>query len=484
MLVATGGGDLTVGSDASLARHVDRYHVPMSRTRRCRWPRLAVRVAVVVASGLIGHSAGAWSNHALGTWPALSAMPELKAIAPVKVERLETFLVAEAAAIGELLRAEEQWARQNVPSYPPRPEALAFRSDRASPDELVRRFVAAVRINPQSRLALFVQLPPGQGASGRTTLRESDVTLLKSTESTKFNTFVAVSEGDLVPAIDVVATATDEPDYGLDIGLWEDNDTAHGKAYGFGRQPFGNPKVEFGSQAPLHIGFFHEPPIAYAAAPFLRRTLPEYRIHLWASLASHALRTGHPYWGWRFAGWALHYVQDLTQPYHARVLPGIGVASMLWINTIDLVGIHRPKIDAIGRVTNRHLALENYQLRWLRDAYLRNDREDAALKALGDTSRDARTSYASDVPRRLIARQASDAADAIDAALVARLPAKYTSDPEYVFGVTETGLDLYGEVAKSGPAARQAMAEAVAPLLANFGTYSRAFVRALLAGAR
>jgi hypothetical protein len=166
----------------------------------------------------------------------------------VKVERLETFLVAEAAAIGELLRAEEQWARQNVPSYPPRPEALAFRSDRASPDELVRRFVAAVRINPQSRLALFVQLPPGQGASGRTTLRESDVTLLKSTESTKFNTFVAVSEGDLVPAIDVVATATDEPDYGLDIGLWEDNDTAHGKAYGFGRQPFGNPKVEFGSQ--------------------------------------------------------------------------------------------------------------------------------------------------------------------------------------------------------------------------------------------
>ena len=290
-LVATGGGDLTVGRGASLARHVDRYHASMRRLHRYRW--LSARIALVASFALFGHPAGAWSNHALGTWPALAAMPELQAVAPVKVERLETFLAAEASALGELLRSEEQWARQNVPSYPPRPEALAFRAEGASPDELVRRFVAAVRIHPQSRLALFVQLPPGQGASGRATLRESDVTLLKSTESTKFNTFVALREGDLVPVIDVLATATDEPDYGLDIGLWEDNDTAHGKVYGFGRQPFGNPKIEFGSQAPLHIGFFHESAIAYAAAPFLRRTLPEYRIHLWGSLASHALRTGH-----------------------------------------------------------------------------------------------------------------------------------------------------------------------------------------------
>jgi len=439
---------------------------------------------MVVSVALVGHPAGAWSNHALGTWPALAAMPELRAVAPVKVERLETFLAAEASAVAELLRAEEQWARQNVPSYPPRPESLAFGAERAPPDDLLKRFVAAVRIHPQSRLALFVQLPPGQGAAGRATLRESDVTLLKSTESTKFNTFVAVREGDLVPVVDVIATATDEPDYGLDIGLWEDNGTAHGRVYGFGKQPFGNPRIEFGSQAPLHIGFFHESAIAYAAAPFLRRTLPEYRIHLWGSLAALALRTGHPYWGWRFAGWAMHYLQDLTQPYHARVLPGVGLAAMLWINTIDLAGIHRPKADAIALVTNRHLALENYQLRWLRDAYLRNDPHDAALEALGDSSRDARMTYASDAPRRLVARAASDAADATDAALVAYLAVKYTSDPDYVFGVTETGLDLYGEVAKSGPAARQSMADAVAPLLASFGANSRAYVRAILAGAR
>ncbi len=457
---------------------------PMRRTRGSRWRSLATRIVIALVSGVLSHAAGAWSNHALGTWPALAAMPELRDIAPVKVERLESFLGAESTGIRELLRAEEQWARQNVPSYPPLPDALAFRADAAAADELRRRFVAAVRINPDSRLALFIQLPPGQEAKGRATLRESDVTVLKRTESTKFNTFVAVKEQDPVPVVDVIATASDEPDYGLDIGLWDDNGTAYGKVYGFGKQPFGNPKIEFGSQAPMHIGFFHESPIAYKAAPFLQRTFPEYRIHLWASLAAYALRTGHPYWGWRFAGWALHYVQDLTQPYHARVLPGVGLASMLWVNTLDIVGIHEPKTHAINLVTNRHLALENYQLRWLRDAHLRHDADDPALRALADTSRDARTTWRADLPRRVITQQASDLADALDATLAARLPAKYTSDPDYVFGQTEAGLDLYGEVCRSAPAARQAMAEAIAPLLGNFGAYSRAFVRSLLAGAR
>ena len=143
---------------------------------------------------------------------------------------------------------------------------------------------------------------------------------------------------------------------------------------------------------------------------------------------------------------------------------------MLWINTLDIVGIHDPKTHAINLVTNRHLALENYQLRWLRDAYLRHDANDAALRALADTSRDARTTWQSDLPRRVITQQASDLADGLDAVLAARLPAKYTSDPDYVFGQTEAGLDLYGEVARSDPASRQAMAETIVPLL---GTSAR-----------
>ena len=104
------------------------------------------------------------------------------------------------------------------------------------------------------------------------------------------------------------------------------------------------------------------------AAPFVAGAYPLLRVHQFSGLAELAFRTGHPYWGWRFAGWALHYVQDLTQPYHARVLPGVGVTRMLWVNAIDMIGIHGPKNDAVTLVSNRHTAIENYQYGVMRRA--------------------------------------------------------------------------------------------------------------------
>ena len=270
--------------------------------------------------------------------------------------------------------------------------------------------------------------------------------------------------------------------YGMDIGLWEDNGTEYGKVYGFGKQPFGNPALEFASQAPFHMGFFHEASIVYKAAGFLRRTYPEYRIHLWQSLARYALRTGHDYWGWRFAGWALHYVEDLTQPYHATVLPGVSVYRLLWINTLDLLGMHRPKKDAITLVSNRHLALENYQYRRVRSAFSRHDADDVLMRALADLSTDAgRSAYADDSPRAMISAQSHALAASTEAVLEKSLPRKYVSDPAYVLGETESGLDLYALLAGAQPSARDAMTGMVAGLLRNFGVYTRAFVRSLLA---
>lgn len=444
--------------------------------------RRAVALAALLSSA---GSASGWSNHALGTWLALAVLPEVAQATPVEVERLETFLELEAAALEKLLKREEEWARRNVTAYPPLPDALAFRPEGAAPAELRRRFVAALRINPESRLSLFMQLPPGQAAGGKSTLAESEVTVLKRSETSKSNTFTLLREGDLVPVIDVLATASDEPDYGLDLRLWTDSGTRFGQVYGFGKQPFGlNPAVEYASQGPLHVGFFHESEIIYKAAPFLQRTYAEYRIHLWQALAAHALRTGHPYWGWRFAGWTLHYVQDLTQPYHARVLPGVGVAAMLWINTLDIVGLHGAKERAVTFVTNRHLAIENYELHRIRDAWLRKDFDDPPLRALRDTSHDAANRYTDASPRQVITMQSYALSDALDATLVASLPSKYTSDPAYVFGETETGVDLHAVISKSGAAAREAMTKTLAQLLFNFGTHTRAFVRALVAPSR
>jgi hypothetical protein len=47
-----------------------------------------------------------------------------------------------------------------------------------------------------------------------------------------------------------------------------------------------------------------------------------YRAALYAKLSEGAFDTGHPYWGYRFLAWAIHYTQDVTQPWHTIFLPG------------------------------------------------------------------------------------------------------------------------------------------------------------------
>jgi hypothetical protein len=443
--------------------------------------RRLVRIILAAALACAAGPAAAWSNHTLGAWPALAAMPEIGNAPAIRVESLDSFLAAEARGLEPLLQREEAWARAHVPLYPPRPDALAFRTG-GTPAELRQRFVAALRINPWMKLDLFIQARPGESVAGKATLPWTEVTTLRRANTAQQSVFLQLRQGESVAVLDVVASATDEPDYGMDIGLWDDNGTAYGKVYGFGKQPFGNPALEFASQAPFHMGFFHEAPIVYKAAGFLRRTYPEYRIHLYQSLAAYALQSGHPYWGWRFAGWALHYIEDLTQPYHSTVLPGVGVPRMLWINTVDLLGWHKPKSQAITLVSNRHLALENYQYRRMRNADLRHDTGDALIRALEDTSTDAaRAAFGDDTARTVISSESNALAGATDAVLERNLPPKYVSDPEYVLGETEPDLDLYAVVNQSPPVAREAMTVMVAGLLRNFGAYSRAFVRSLLA---
>ena len=159
---------------------------------RARAWRLAARIAVLTSASLVASPAHSWSNHALCTWPALSVLPELTGRPPVKIESLSTFLAADPAGLADVLRKEEAWARAHVPVYPPRPELLAFGPQAAPAAQLVARFLAAVRVDPSARLALYLQLPPGQSPGHRQTLAESDVTVMKTDEAAKLNTFVAL----------------------------------------------------------------------------------------------------------------------------------------------------------------------------------------------------------------------------------------------------------------------------------------------------
>lgn len=421
----------------------------------------------------------AWSNHALGTWQALDTMLGGAQARQVQVESLEAFLLAQGTRLEAVLQQEEKWAQMQVEQYPPRPAALAYVAS-ADAAQSRRRFLAVLRINPQAKLPLYLQLRPAADPAGKALLPWQAVTNLQHSVPVMHARFLRLQQGDHVAALDVLASASDEPDYGLDLGLWSNNPGGQSLAYGFGAQPFGNPTLEYSSQAPFHMGFYHESAIIYRAAHFLRRTYPEYRIHLYQTLASHAFATGHTYWGWRFAGWALHYVQDLTQPYHAKVLPGVSVPRMLWINLLDLMGAHAGKRALITLVSNRHSALENYQYHQMRTAYLNGDSQDVLLRTTREPP--AGTSAVRYTPvsvRASISKQAHAIADSTDAALERLLPAKTISDSEYLFGESEPDINLFALLAKTSPEKQARMSQLVAGLMRNFGVHTRAFILAL-----
>lgn len=426
--------------------------------------------------------AQAWSGHTLCTEQALSMLPEVRA-AQVRAESLARFVSAEAPRLEPLLAAHETWARTNLPDYPPRPDSLAFKAEPGA-DVLpaVPRFLQALRLNGESRLKLFLQLRPGQVRDGQPRMPWVDITALRSGSAARENTYVLLAEDETVAALDVIATASNEPDYGLDIGLFADNGTAQGQRYGYGRQPFGSPNVDYSSQAPFHMGFFHESGIVNAAAAFLKRTHPEARVALFSALSRHAFATGHDYWGWRFAGWALHYVQDLTQPYHARVLPGLSTARMLWINTLDMIGLHGAKNDAINLVTNRHIVLENYQSRRLTGALERRELADPLLAALRDTARDTEHHvFGPSSLRQVVSAESAATADALDAQIARSFPARYVADPAQPLGNDADQLN-FAQIAQAAPAAeRAALEQQLATLLARYGRHSRALLRTLLA---
>ena len=266
--------------------------------------------------------AGAWGNHTLVTYRAFDTMPEVAQAPPVTVEPLDVFLKAQEPAIAQLLMRQEQWARANMPQYAPRPAAQDFQPDPNRTDAQRRlAFLTALRVSPLSKFALYLQPDPRETADPARMLAHDAVSFLPE-QPNDSRRFYRLAAQDQVAPLAVLASASDEPDYGLDINLWQDSPTDWGKAYGFGPLPFGNPALDYATQAPFHMGFYHQDWLIYKAAPFIQRTYPLMRIEQYASLAALAFRTGHGYWGWRFAGLALHYIQDLTQPYHSDLAPG------------------------------------------------------------------------------------------------------------------------------------------------------------------
>jgi hypothetical protein len=420
----------------------------------------------------------AWSEHPLIVYPVLKSIPRVVNAQPVEVKTLMQFLIEEEKGIAALLSKQEEWSRANLKSYAPRPDGLAFIAT-GNPDDIVLRFLTALRVNPNIKLALYHHLPPGLENPGRDTIDFRLLTTLDSSKEMEAATYLLLHQGDLIEPIFVLASANNEPDYGFDLGLFQDNNTAWGQKYGFGEQTFGNPNLAYSSQAPFHMGFYHESWIVFAAASFLKRTFVEYRINLYQTLAEYAFSVGQDYWGYRFMGWAMHYIGDLSMPYHSSVLPGVSTIRMLWINLKAMLGWPKSRDNAVQLVSNQHTVFEQFQWMVLKQAFVTGDTQHPFLKALSTPTKHA--DFNSDFPRKVIARESYRKGRATARALKRNLPKKLVNDPSFeVSGSVELDNLLDVMLAHKGQESIDKMTDVVAERFSAYSMHMRSFVDFML----
>jgi hypothetical protein len=235
--------------------------------------------------------------------------------------------------------------------------------------ETVDDLVLALRINPKTTFSYVRALRPDEVAANT----DHD----PSRKGPPASSYIGTGNMELITVREVFATFSDEPDWGMDQGLFPIKD------YRYGAAPFG-PETGPSSQAPFHMKFLHENVVLLRIWPWLKGSLMEPRIRLFLQLAKLALDKGVDYWGWRFAAWAAHYLQDLTQPYHARALP-----FSLW-RTVRLF-LASPYLDLERRknyLANRHMLFEAGVHFVLNDA-VKNGSAERLLKALAGSGESA-----------------------------------------------------------------------------------------------
>ena len=420
----------------------------------------------------------AWSEHPLLVRPALKNHPVWQKADSVQAKSLKNFLIENEKELERFLAEQEAWSVANLPDFVPCPAELAFKAT-GNPDDILLRFYSAIRINPHVKIPLYLHLLPNDSTGGRAPADPREICTLDDITFMLQTTYTRVEEGELLAPFEVLATANDEPDYGFDLGLFTDNGTDYGSKYNFGSQPFGNPKLEYGSQAPFHMGFYHEAKILYKFGPFLKQTYLNYRLFLYKSLSEFAFRQQQPYWGWRFMGWGMHYMGDVSMPYHMRPLPGVSTARMMWTNLKAMIGFPKAKDDAVQLVSNRHTAFEEFQLQVLKKAHQENNFSHPFLQALADPL--PVVPFSHDFFLNVATKESAASGKAIDKILGKEIPSLLVSDPTVETNdLPETDRIVAYMTETNGPESVEKVTEAIAGRMRHFSMHIRSYLESVL----
>lgn len=392
----------------------------------------------------------AWENHAqmtalvLADWAKQDAHAAQYLQEPIKAESLASFLQATQGSLPEKLRDIEQWLVKHEPGYRRLPVALIYDPEQAAcHGNLETCFKKAIRVNLDVATPCVVY--------------------------NQQDTLAIVAEGSQVMRADVIAAATLQPDLGLDLFLYEDSPSDFGKLYGFGTQPLGL-ETPIGSQVMFHMSAYGENKLVLFMKPRLKENYPEARAYLYAQLSRYAKENGHPYWSAIFMGWSLHYIQDMTQPYHTSLSLGIKPTRAFYKLLQSALGYHKP-LDSLKLIQeNRHVLLEKLTA-WL----LSSGQSVSALHhyALDKTLPPCDLSQA--FIRDIMQPRMQAIATAFPVLLKASLPSQYVSNADFNVDKFDHYADLY--LREMSDQQRRQFNQALQPVLGLFGAYTRQCIR-------
>jgi hypothetical protein len=116
--------------------------------------------------------------------------------------------------------------------------------------------------------------------------------------------FVGAQPGETQSPFEILVGYAMEPDWGMDQELkvsWQ--------------QRFMGGYTGLSSQGYFHM--YYPAVTLHLPVPVLSMGVAPKRSEQWMQMGREAFARGDEYWGWRFTAWALHYLEDVAQPYHS-----------------------------------------------------------------------------------------------------------------------------------------------------------------------
>lgn len=223
----------------------------------------------------------------------------------------------------------------------------------------------------------------------------------------QFSSFLGETEGQLINLKEVLSIYSDEPDWGMDKELFSPDQYPElwKNEYAYMGGTKGTP-----SQAFRHMywrEFYILKPLQSFKIPKVFAPMGEApeRARIFIELSRRARNAGHPYWAARFIANALHYLEDVANPFHAAQTPTKKYLLMPFTNPKLGAGFTDFVVQLTNIVSYYHFAFEDYVGVLMELGHTENNPEGQFLSralATPSYSRDGLSPYDSMRPQMLI----------------------------------------------------------------------------------